>query len=437
MPQLPFRTKVHYGMAGLTMNLPDLIIMQWLLVRYVPPEGNHLVPAALFGFTILLARVVEGVSCTIIGHQSDVCRSRWGRRLPFMRFGIIPFALVFFVLFMPPVAHMHWLNAVYAFVLVQLYFVLYGVVITPYLALLPEITSNLKERVDLTTSQSLFMLIATILFTTAGAVLQRWGWAALIGGATILMVAFYVPAATRLKEKAQPAVPDEQKLRYLESIWLALKNRPFRYVLASTALYWFGLNGTILLVPHWTIGFLGRSADDVTKLMVPFLVVNVIFFFVFNALAAKVGKYVLMLATFLASGAVMLALCLVGHLPFASDFVQSAMIMALFGAPVAGFMVLPFAVLGDVVDHDEELTGRRREAIFFGVQGIFQKLFIGVSVLTFTLVGYLGGGGAGTSPTPHGMKIMALLCGLSALAAFCVFIKYPIRERDGKIFLVH
>ena len=129
-------------------------------------------------------------------------------------------------------------------------------------------------------------------------------------------------------------------------------------------------------------------------LMAPFLVVNLIFFFVFNGLAARFGKYVLMVITFIASGLVLAGLCLVGVLPFGSPFIQTAVVMALFGAPVAGFMVLPFAALADVVDYDERLTGRRREATFFGVQGIFQKAMIGVSVYTFTLVSQIGGDGS-------------------------------------------
>ena len=430
MDKLPFKTKVFYGMGGLTMNLPDLIFMQWVLVRFMPPDAPHLVPAALFGAIVLCSRVVEGISCTLIAHWSDECQSPMGRRLPFMRFGLLPLVLVFFLLFMPPVDHAHWLNILHACVMIPLYFILYGIVVTPYLALIPEITSDLKERVDLTTSQSVFMLLATILFTQAGTVIEKFGWVAMAGGVAALAVLFFTPAATQIKEKPRPATPDHDRLPYFKSIWLALKNRPFRFVAISTAFYWFALNGVIALVPHWTVVVLGRTEGDVPKLMVPFLVSNVAFFFVFNALSAKLGKHVLMLATFLGSVVVMALLCCVGCVPLGSDFLQTALIMSLFGAPVAGFMVLPFAILGDIVDHDEKSTGHRREAIFFGVQGIFQKLMIGVSVFTFTAVQGIGGDGG---PTRFGLKVMAAFCGVMSLAAFVTFLRYPIRERGGKI----
>lgn len=531
MAGLPFRTKAFYGLAGITMNLPDLIIMQWLLVRYVPPDKPHLVPAALFGGMILAARAIEATGGTVIAHLSDVCQSRWGRRLPFMRFGLLPFALVFFLLFHPPLGHLHWINAVYAMVLIPAYFLLYGTIVTPYLALMPEITSDLKERVDLTTFQSVFILMGAFLFAGIGIMLDQWGWTVVIGGAALLIIVCFIPVSTQVREKPRPQ-NHEQRLTLAQSLWLALKNRPCRYVLAATSVYWFALNAIIALVPYWVVNFLGRSEADVTKLMALFLVVNLAFFFVFNALAARWGKYVLMLATFLGTGFVLMLLCLVGYLPFGSDFLQSAIVMAMFGAPVAGFMVLPFAVLGDVVDYDQTLTGRRREAIFFGVQGIFQKLMLGASVLTFTIVPYLGGDGTQRlredgwltfsvryeaksetplpnpgdasqvsggpaqalsvridplprgldapwtlrgphgfeqeghgatllknlepgayaltwhdvpgwaspepqrTPTPRGLKYMVALSALACLVSFAAFVKYPLRERDGKVVLV-
>lgn len=434
MPRLPFSTKLYYGMAALSMTLPDLMVVQWLLVRYVPPDKPHLVPAALFGLLFLIGRVTEGATCSLIAHWSDVCQSRWGRRLPFMRLGILPFVMVFFLLFVPPVGEMHWTNAVYAGILIPIYFVLYTTAFTPYLALIPEITSDLKERVDLTTAQSVFMVITNVLFTMAGTVLQQWGWVVLAGAASILVVIFYLPAATRLREGTKHADAAQEPLRYLESVALALRNRPCRIAMAAISVYWFGLNAIIVIIPHWTISYLGRSEGDVTKLMIPFVAVNFVFFFVFNALATRLGKYAMMLVTFLGSGLAMMAFCLVGRLPFGGLFLQSAVIFSMLGAPLAGFMVLPYAILSDVIDHDAQLTGHRREAIFIGVTGVMQKIMLGLSALTVTIVPYLGGSG---KPTAYGLKLMAFLAGLACIGAFLLFIRYPLREHQGKIRVVN
>ncbi|MCX5769290.1 MAG: MFS transporter [Candidatus Hydrogenedentes bacterium] len=393
MAQLPLSRKIFYGMGALTMNLPDLIVMQWLLVRYVPSDRPHLIPKAIMGGIYLFARVIEALSASPIGHFSDTCRSRWGRRLPFMRLGLIPFVAVFFLLFTPPVDHMHWLNIAYVLVLVPTYFILYGVIITPYLSLIPEITTDLKERVDLTTVQSVFLMMSTFLFAASGVVLQKFGWHALAGGAAVIIILAFLPVSYFVKERPRPNQHDAPPLGMMENTLLALRNRPFRYMAAAAALYWFGLNTIIVMVPHWVSSVLGRGEDTVTLMMAPFLLMNLVFFFVFNYLAGRIGKYRAMLITFLGSGIVMAMLAFVGRLGIGSDLIQSTVILAAYGAPAAGFMVLPFAVVGDVIDYDEKLTGRRREGIFIAVQGIFQKISIGISVLVFTFVAYLGGEG--------------------------------------------
>jgi len=519
-------------MGGLTMNLPDLVLMQWLLVRYVPPDvSKHLVPPALFGVVVLLGRIFEGASNPPIANLSDHCRSRWGRRLPFIRFGIVPLALVFFLLFHPPVDHLHWINAVFVIVVLPMHALLYVSNVTPYLSLLPEITSDLKERVDLTTFQSVFIMLGTFVFASLGQVLERWGWSGLSGLCAALMIIFFIPVATVIRERPKPLGTEQRNLKLFESIRLALRNRPFVFVITSTALYWFGLNGVIALVPHWTAAALFKSEGAVPMLMVPFLVMNLVFFFVFNALTRRFGKYPLMIVTFVGSGVVILGLCLVGTVPLGSTLVQTMVILAAFGMPVAGFMVLPFAILSDVIDYDERLTGRRREAIFFGVQGIAQRTMVGLSVLTFTIVPYFKSDGSRTliengalaiseryvpvanteaSPpdaapasltqlepgqvrvapepasldapwtltgpdgftrtghgvetltdlapgryriawgevpgwqaprpprtvTPFGLKLMAMLCGLFCMLGCLLFLPYPIRERDGKLFVL-
>ena len=529
MAELPVRKRIFYGMGGLTMNLTDLLVIQWLLVRYVPPEAEkHLMPAALFGVLFFCGRMLEGGTNPFIAHWSDGLESRWGRRMPFIRFGLIPLALAFYLLFNPPMQEMHWLNIVFAIAVIPVYFISYGLVITPYLSLLPEITSDLKERVDLTTFQSVFLMLTTVVaFTVMPFVLGRWGWHVFAGSAAILVVLFMLPVALWIQEKPRPKKADLDKLRVIPSIILSLKNRPFRYVIGATAFYWYGLNGMISLITYWVLVTLARSEGEVGKLMGPFLVVNVAFFFVFNALSQKYGKYVLMLVTFLGTAFAIAAFALVGVIPIGSEFIQTVFVVALLGAPAAGFMVLPFAVLADVVDYDEQLTGRRREAIFFGVQGVVQKIFIGASIVSLTIIPKIASDGSKVlrndesvvftgaysqpgaetgeitvpkdellpnavhirtapqdldapwsltgpdgfkqegrgdaviqdlprgpyaiawgevpgwttpeippTPTVFGLKVMAILCAIACFIGFLIYLGSPLRERDGKVFVL-
>ncbi len=75
------------------------------------------------------------------------------------------------------------------------------------------------------------------------------------------------------------------------------------------------------------------------------------------------------LLTLGSAGVTMSSLFLVGLIPSGGLMLQSQICMALIGIPVAGIMILPPAILSDVIDYDEQLTGQRREGIYVGVSG--------------------------------------------------------------------
>lgn len=428
MDRLPLRKKIFYGTGGVSMALPDVILMQWLLVRYLPTDSEPLIPAALMGAIFFLERLTEGVSNPFLAHWSDSLKHRWGRRQPFMRLGILPYLILYVLLFHPPVNGTSWMNAVYLIVVSQCYAMLFAGMFTAYLALMPEITSNLQDRIDLTTSQALFLMIAQIVFVAMGALIGQFGWTLPILGVAGLVGLCFIPPMT-LREPARETQQAEREGAF-QAIISAFGNRAFVIVGVATGLYFFMLSGMIALLPFWVKGFLGLDEMHVTLAMGPFLGVTIVFFAVFNVLARKFAKHLLLQITFLGSAALLLLFQLIGHVPGA-PFIQTAVLVALLGAPAAGFMVLPNAILADVIDYDERRTGRRREALFFGVQGVVQKILLGLSMLSFTLAPYVTGAGMDSAST---LRFMAALCAIACFGAFLVFTRYPLRERDGVVF---
>jgi len=437
MQQLTFGKKLSYSMGGMALNLANLVISQWLMKLYVPSKDTALVAVTLFSIIFLIGRIMDGVTEPIAGFISDHWRSKLGRRIPFVMVMTLPTALVTFLLWTPPLPNeMSWLNAVYVFILVQLFFICWSLLANPYLALLPEITSNLKERVNISTMQAVFLMVGTLIFAVMGPIKDTFGWIGIgivTGG--IIIISF-VPTMFAIKEKPSDGdgTPRENLRFGLIFDWArtTLKNRAFVYLLAATALLWFSLNMVILLVPFWTQYVLGMPDSEVTLLMAPLLATNIIFFFVFNFLAKKYGKYAIFLVTLASSVVTMPLLSLVGVLPVGDKMLQSQVVMALIGIPVAGIMVLPFALLADVIDYDAKLTGKRREGIYVGVQALFQKFAIGISIAVAAALMYVGGD---LKPTELGLKLISLSAGVVALVSFLVFLRYPIREKDGEAYL--
>jgi len=440
MKTMSFGKKVSYAMGGLALNFANLLISQWLLRLYVPSLDGALVPPALFSLIFLVGRVVDGVTDPVVGYLSDHCRSRWGRRIPFIGLALAPTALVSFLMWLPPVpGQLHWANGLFVFILVQAFFVFWTLLANPYMSMLPELSDDPGERVDINTLQAFFIMLGTILGSAIGSIKEVAGWAGLGVTVGLLTIVSFVPTLLFVRER--PAAPTPAAARddaaqasarpglidLYRWILTTFKNPPFVRYLSATAVFWFTLNVMILLVPFWVEHVTGRGDADVIFVMLPYVGANLLSFFAANAAAKRWGKYPVYLVTLFGSGLVCLGLCLVGVLP-GEPFLQTQVVMGLFGATTAGFLMLPNAILADVVDYDAERSGQRREAIHFGVQAVFQKLAMGLSIAVAGALMYAGGG---REPTVLGLRLIAACAGAAALLAGVLFAGYGLRERRG------
>jgi Na+/melibiose symporter-like transporter len=92
--------------------------------------------------------------------------------------------------------------------------------------------------------------------------------------------------------------------------------------------------------------------------------------------------------------------------------------------------MLPMALLADVIDHDAEYSGEWREGQYYGMQSIFQKTAIGLSIAAGSVLMYVGG--AGEEPTVTGLRLLVAAAGAAALVAALLFMRYPLRDRAEK-----
>jgi GPH family glycoside/pentoside/hexuronide:cation symporter len=400
------------------MNLTNLVVSQWLYERYV--VGGVLAPA-VFSFVLLAGRITDGVSDPFVAFWTDNARTRRGRRMPFLLFGTLPFSIVCLFLWMPPVGAVPWVRIFYSVAVTQLFFLGYALVVTPYLALLPEIAGSTVQRLNLTTGQSIGAMVGTLVFAMCGLVIQAGGYMALGWMLAISTLISFYPLTFCIREHF--VQPDETRIPFGQLfVWIVqiARNRNFLPLLISTALYWFGLNLLLMLVPRWVEEILHLKRDAVTWVMLPFIGLNLIGFFIFNWLAKRIGKFRGFLLVLGSSALIFPLIALAGLLSIGSALVRTQIAVALAGLPVAGFAVLPFAILADVVDLDSEQSGIRREAIYFGVQAIFQKSMIGVSVVCFAWIHEMTGS--------TGLAGIALAAGAASALGFIVFCFYPVRR---------
>ena len=90
--ELTGRTKLAFGVGQVAESIQLNTFDFFLFFYYV--QVLHLNPV-LAGTATLLALVVDAITDPAVGLLSDNCRSRLGRRHPFMYASAIPFGLMF------------------------------------------------------------------------------------------------------------------------------------------------------------------------------------------------------------------------------------------------------------------------------------------------------------------------------------------------------
>ena len=157
--ELTARTKLAFGVGQVAESIQLNTFDFFLFFYYV--QVLHLNPV-LAGTATLLALVVDAITDPAVGLLSDNCRSRLGRRHPFMYASAIPFGLMFYLLFSPPAgiadsALFAWLAAFAIATRVSLTFF-----IVPYFAVGAELTENYRDRTSLVAYRTMFSFASAI-----------------------------------------------------------------------------------------------------------------------------------------------------------------------------------------------------------------------------------------------------------------------------------
>lgn len=163
--RLGFFTKLAYGAGDLGPAITANVLVFFLLFFFTQVAG---LPPGLAGSILLIGKISDAVNDPIVGALSDRTRTRWGRRLPWMILGAIPFGLLFFLQWIVPrfseneTANDWWLFGYYALIGI-LFNLAYTVVNLPYTALTPELTQDYNERTSLNSFRFAFSLGGSIL----------------------------------------------------------------------------------------------------------------------------------------------------------------------------------------------------------------------------------------------------------------------------------
>ncbi len=172
--KLNFTTKLAYGSGDMGPAITANILVFFLLYFFTNVAG---LPAGLAGSILAIGKIGDAINDPIAGILSDRTRTRWGRRIPWMLFGAIPFGIFFFLQWIVPnfsedPSVNNWCLFAYYVAIAILFNLAYTAVNLPYTALTPELTRDYNERTSLNSFRFAFsiggsilsLILATVIF---------------------------------------------------------------------------------------------------------------------------------------------------------------------------------------------------------------------------------------------------------------------------------
>ena len=152
---LSFKQELAYGAGMMGWSIMTNIIIVMLPYFYLPPSNAGLPPLVpqllLFGaFNILSiiaasGRLFDAVYDPFIASKSDGSTHKKGRRIPFMKWAILPSIVFCSLVFLPIEKTESLKNAWWLAGVLCLFFVSVTTYIIPYNALLAEVTHTAKQ----------------------------------------------------------------------------------------------------------------------------------------------------------------------------------------------------------------------------------------------------------------------------------------------------
>ncbi|MEY4408163.1 MAG: MFS transporter [Proteobacteria bacterium] len=425
-----------FGGAMMGITMPGQVFGVSLLFFYT--DVKHL-PPSWAATALTIYAIYNAVNNPLIGYWQDRTRFRLGRRIPWLRYGSVPFLVTFAALWLAPfdgnddpVALL-----IYFFVAIVIYDGFNSAVGNSYYALLPEMFVNYRERTDVAAKMMIFLTVALLLGVALPPVIgDRLGWGTMgtiFAGISLVAILIGQAGMVESAETQEPTMSFTDALRYLAT------NRSFLTLTFAQTLRFVTTNSMATGMAFFVKYTLKIDGAQTGIILATAFIVSAIMLYPWRQLIAN--RYEPR-----TTGLIAYATVAVGMVPlwFVTDLATTVAAAVLIGVGFAGIFLMDNMLISDVIDEDEVRTGTRREAMYVGMNGMVITLSTAIVFVAFGLISSIYGYDASLAQQPasvsDGFRIfMALLPCAGCATAFLVLQTYPLhgeRLREMKRELV-
>jgi GPH family glycoside/pentoside/hexuronide:cation symporter len=438
--RVPLRDKAGYSAGGMSYTLMGNAIGN--LGNVVLNIGLGMNPF-LVGLLMAIPRFVDALFDPLIGAWSDNCRSRWGRRKPFMVVGALGAGLLFVVLWWLPTAWSEMGQFWYFLAVSTIFYLFMSLFAVPWGAMGLSMTADYHERTRLMATNAFMCAAAAILLSWLYALVKlpvfpdsitgaRW----VSVGLAVLMTGLALVAVFLCREKQT----SEQARRAAEPVWpqirAVMSNRAFLILGSIVFFMCLGIFSIGSLPVYLAIYYIYGGEEGPASILsgwggTVWQVGSLFFVPLISLVATRFGKrHTLVLALFFAlAGNLIKWFCYTPAHPWM--FLIPPLFVA-FG--FSALWTLTASMLADVCDLHELKTGNRNEgalnAMYAWLLKVGSTIAFALSGVILNLTGFNQALGANQSPeTILSMRLMDIgVPSVAVIAAIVLAWIYPISE---------
>ncbi|MFW9874750.1 MAG: MFS transporter [Candidatus Thorarchaeota archaeon] len=321
----------------------------------------------------------------LIGYLSDRTHTRWGRRKPYIMFGLVPMLVLEIIIWLPPLGN-EVVTFIYLLVMLICYDTFYTMIALPYDSLFPELYTTVKERNEVNSIKQLLSVVGLLFAALVPAVIFLFGESRetyLVNGiVTSIIIATSLLASLKwgVTERKEFKLDYKHEFKFLGSLKYTMKNKAFVLYTIMFFLYEYVLLLLATLVQIFGRQVLLIGAFDTSIIMGIMYIVGAVSVVLWRWLDIKIGSKkgyaVSIVAYFFASLPLM----------FIAIYEIVLVIAVLMGIGFGGMLYFIYLIIADVIDEDELRTGVRREGAFFGITNFFMRLSMILSIVTIGIV---------------------------------------------------
>lgn len=377
------REKLAYACGDIYGGSSFLIFSLLYMNFLVLVEG---VPVVATTMIIFIGKLWDAITDPIVGRISDKTRSRYGRRRLYFLIGIAPVFLSFIMLFYSFGIESITAKIVYHTFAYMFFGTAFTIVMIPYNAILADITSDYNERTSFTTVRMLFSGGSSLLAAVIPGMLIKIFGSDVNGPAQkpgyLMMAAIFAAIyavcwfITFKGTKEREDLPAPDKITFKD--WMSVfRNKAYIKFLGIFLSFQVGVDLVLALFIFY-IDIVVLQYQNYELVIGMILIFQVVFMGVMGALAKRRGK-----AFPLLIGLPVWIVSMLCFIPLGINTpIVVFMVLAVFiGAGAASGNLATWAMLADMFDVDEIITGKRREGIYSGITTFLRKFASGIAIL--------------------------------------------------------